>query len=138
MTAIAARSRATKPREFDFQALVSLSSRQGDVPSLHFPGLPGQPGQPEPHAHASSGFTMPVSTFMPVVVLLFFALMVAALAMDADTRMGQFVFPLWFLLLGLAWHLKRKAAMQQAPIQEWKTVRDVGKIALTESVPLSR
>lgn len=78
------------------------------------------------------------STFMPVVVLVFFALMVAALDMDADTRMGLFVVPLWFLLLGVAWHLSSKAAMQQAPIQEWKTVRDVEKIALTESVPLSR
>ena len=41
-----------------------------------------------PQLHAASAFKMPGSTFMPYVVLGFFALMIVALAQAADTRMG--------------------------------------------------
>ena len=40
-----------------------------------------------------------------------------------DTRLALFVAPVWFLLLGAAWHFNRKSPLQQARIVEWKAVR---------------
>ena len=38
-----------------------------------------------------------------------------------------FVAPVWFLLLGAAWHFNRKSPLQQARIVEWKAVRSQPK-----------
>jgi len=90
-----------------------------------------------PHLHEASGFKMPGSTFMPYVVLSFFALMVVALSMDAETRLGLYVAPLWFLLLAVAWRFNSRTPLQQARIIEWKAMADAEKLALTEKVTRS-
>ena len=91
-----------------------------------------------PHLHEASSFKMPLSRVMPYVVLVFFALMVVALAMDAETRLGLYVAPIWFVLLGIAWRYNSKTPRQQARIQEWKTTAAAEKAALAETVELSR
>jgi D-serine/D-alanine/glycine transporter len=83
-----------------------------------------------PQLHEASGFKMPGSKFMPYVVLVFFAFMVAALAMDADTRLGLYVVPIWFLLLGVAWRFNSRTPLQQARILEWKAMTDAEKLAI--------
>jgi len=80
---------------------------------------------------------MPFSRVMPYVVLVFFALMLVALAMDADTRLGLYVAPIWFVLLGFAWRHNSKTPRQQARIAEWKTMAAAEKAALTETVDLT-
>jgi D-serine/D-alanine/glycine transporter len=76
-----------------------------------------------PALHAASKFKMPGSAFMPYVVLAFFVFMLVALAQADDTRLALFVAPVWFLLLGAAWHFNRKTPLQQARIVEWNAVR---------------
>jgi len=83
-----------------------------------------------PHLHAGSSFKMPGSTFMPYVVLVFFALMMVALAQDADTRLGLYAAPIWFVLLGIAWWFNSRAPRQQARVQEWKAMAAAEKAAL--------
>jgi len=72
-----------------------------------------------PELHAASAFKMPGGAFMPYVVLAFFVFMLVALAQADDTRLALFVAPLWFLILGAAWHFNRKTPLQQARIAEW-------------------
>jgi D-serine/D-alanine/glycine transporter len=91
-----------------------------------------------PQLHAASSFKMPGSQFMPYVVLAFFAFMIVALAQAADTRLGLFVVPIWFVLLGVAWYFNRQTPLQQARIAEWKAMADAEKIALTETAALTR
>jgi len=90
-----------------------------------------------PHLHEASTFKMPFSRVMPYVVLVFFALMLVALAMDAETRLGLYVAPIWFVLLGFAWRHNSKTPRQQARIAEWKTMAAAEKAALTETVDLT-
>jgi D-serine/D-alanine/glycine transporter len=82
-----------------------------------------------PELHAESAFKMPGGTFMPYVVLAFFVFMLVALAQADDTRLALFVAPVWFLILGAAWHFNRKTPLQQARIAEWKAVSDSGTAA---------
>jgi D-serine/D-alanine/glycine transporter len=84
-----------------------------------------------PHLHAQSSFKMPFPKVMPYVVLAFFALMVVALAGDPDTRLGLYVVPLWFVLLGVAWYFQRQTPLQQARIVEWKAMADAERLALS-------
>ena len=91
-----------------------------------------------PQLHAASSFKMPGSQFMPYVVLAFFAFMIVALAQAADTRLGLFVVPIWFVLLGVAWYFNRQTPLQQARIAEWKAMAEAEKIALTERVAPTR
>jgi D-serine/D-alanine/glycine transporter len=83
-----------------------------------------------PQAHAASRFKLPGSKFMPQVTLVFFALMLVALAMDSETRLGLYVVPIWFILLGIAWRFNSKTPMQQARIAEWKVKAAAEKAAL--------
>ena len=85
-----------------------------------------------PQLHASSTFKLPGSRFMPYVVLVFFGLMIVALAQSADTRPGLFVAPIWFVLLGGAWYFNRQTPLQQARIAEWKAEAAIEKAALAE------
>jgi D-serine/D-alanine/glycine transporter len=85
-----------------------------------------------PQLHAASTFKLPGSTFMPYVVLVFFVLMLVALAQAADTRMGLYVAPIWFVLLGIAWHFNRKTPRQQRRIAAWKVEAASEKAALAE------
>jgi D-serine/D-alanine/glycine transporter len=87
-----------------------------------------------PQLHASSTFKMPGSTFMPYVVLVFFFLMIVALAQAADTRLGLYVAPIWFVLLGVAWYFNRQTPLQQARILEWKAMAAAEKASLSETV----
>ncbi|TFC35166.1 amino acid permease [Cryobacterium sp. TMT2-14] len=73
-----------------------------------------------PHLHAASKYRMPGARFMPWVVLAFFAFMLWALGQADDTRLALVVAPVWFLALGAAWYVNRKAPLQQARIVEWK------------------
>lgn len=91
-----------------------------------------------PQLHASSTFKMPGSKFMPYVVLVFFFLMLVALAQAADTRLGLYVAPIWFVLLGVAWRFNRKTPLQQARIEEWKAEAAAERAALAETATLTR
>ena len=91
-----------------------------------------------PQLHANSTFKLPGSRFMPYVVLVFFALMIVALAQSSDTRPGLFVAPIWFVLLGVAWYFNRQTPLQQARILEWKTSADAEKAALTTTDALTK
>jgi D-serine/D-alanine/glycine transporter len=91
-----------------------------------------------PHLHEASAFKMPFSRVMPYVVLVFFAFMLMALAMDAETRMGLYVVPIWFVLLGIAWRFNSKTPLQQARIAEWKAMADAEKLAVAEAVTPAR
>jgi D-serine/D-alanine/glycine transporter len=75
---------------------------------------------------------------MPYVVLGFFALMVVALSLDAETRMGLYVAPLWFILLGFAWRRQAKTPFQAARIVEWKAMAEAEKLALTKTATPTR
>ena len=86
-----------------------------------------------PHLHESSKFRMPGAKFMPYVVLTFFALMVVALSMDAETRRGLFVAPIWFVLLAVAWHFNSKKPRQQARIADWNAMAEAEKAVLAKS-----
>jgi D-serine/D-alanine/glycine transporter len=90
-----------------------------------------------PQLHASSTFKLPGSTFMPYVVLVFFGLMIVALAQSSDTRPGLFVAPIWFVLLGVAWYFNRQTPLQKARILEWKTMAAAEKAALAKTAALS-
>jgi len=91
-----------------------------------------------PHLHEASNFKMPGSTYMPYVVLVFFALMMVALSLDAETRLGLYVAPLWFILLGFAWRRQSKTPLQAARIVEWKAMADAEKLALTKTATPTR
>jgi D-serine/D-alanine/glycine transporter len=86
-----------------------------------------------PHLHAASAFRMPGAKFMPYVVLVFFALMIVALAQAQDTRLGLFVFPIWLVLLSVAWYFNRQTPLQQARILEWKAEAAADKTALART-----
>jgi D-serine/D-alanine/glycine transporter len=83
-----------------------------------------------PQLHAASAYRMPGARFMPWVVLAFFAFMLWALGQAEDTRLALVVAPLWFLSLGAAWYVNRKAPLQQARIEEWKAEARAEKAAL--------
>lgn len=85
-----------------------------------------------PQAHTASAFKLPGSRFMPQVTLGFFALMLVALALDADTRLGLYVVPIWFILLGVAWHFNSKTPRQQERITQWKAMAAAEKAALAK------
>jgi D-serine/D-alanine/glycine transporter len=91
-----------------------------------------------PQLHEASSFKMPGSTYMPYVVLGFFALMLVALSLDAETRMGLYVAPLWFILLAVAWHFNSKKPRQQARIAAWNAMAAAEKQALTETATPTR
>ena len=89
-----------------------------------------------PQLHAASTFKMPGSAFMPYVVLVFFALMIVALAQAADTRLGLYVAPIWFVLLGVAWYFNRQTPLQQARILEWKAEAAAEKMARVQTAAI--
>jgi len=61
-----------------------------------------------PQLHAASKFKMPGGTFMPYVVLAFFAFILWALTTQVDTLVALLFTPLWFLALGLGyWFMRR-------------------------------
>jgi D-serine/D-alanine/glycine transporter len=61
-----------------------------------------------PQLHAASAFKMPGGTFMPYVVLAFFAFIIWALTTQADTLAALVVTPLWFVALGIGYLVLRR------------------------------
>jgi D-serine/D-alanine/glycine transporter len=59
-----------------------------------------------PEAHDTSVFRMPLASFMPYVVLLFFVVVIYAVSLDGTTRTALYVLPLWFLMLGILFLVK--------------------------------
>lgn len=60
----------------------------------------------QPEAHDQSVFKMPLGTFMPHVVLLFFVVVIYAVSLDATTRTALYILPFWFLTLGILFFVK--------------------------------
>ncbi len=61
-----------------------------------------------PHLHAASTFKMPGGTFMPYVVLAFFAFIIWALTTQPDTLTALAFTPLWFVGLGIGYLVLRR------------------------------
>jgi D-serine/D-alanine/glycine transporter len=61
-----------------------------------------------PHLHAESRFKMPGGTFMPYVVLAFFAFILWALTTQPDTLAALLFTPLWFVALGIGYFFLRR------------------------------
>ncbi|MDO4241425.1 MAG: amino acid permease [Microbacteriaceae bacterium] len=64
-----------------------------------------------PELHTASKFKMPLSGFMPYLVLAFFAALYVTLLLAEDTRLPALLTPIWFVLLGAAWAWRRKALL---------------------------
>lgn len=62
-----------------------------------------------PQLHASSTYKMPGGVPMCWAVLAFFAFLIWAFTQRADTLQALLVTPAWFVVLGLAWALVRRA-----------------------------
>ena len=58
--------------------------------------------------HAASAFKMPGGVVMCYVCLAFFAFVLALLTLQADTRQALLASPVWFLILGIGYALKRR------------------------------
>lgn len=67
-----------------------------------------------PHLHARSVFPMPGGAAMCWVVLVFFAALVVALALDAETRRAMVLLPVWFAVLAAAWRVLRRRGVVPA------------------------
>ena len=61
----------------------------------------------QPEAHAASIYPLPGATFMPWVVLAFFAFIIVALTQDPDTAIALAVTPIWFVVLFFMWRRVR-------------------------------
>lgn len=61
-----------------------------------------------PQLHAASTFKMPGGTFMPYVVLAFFAFVIWAMTTQPDTLAALLVTPVWFLILGVGYLMLRR------------------------------
>lgn len=61
-----------------------------------------------PQLHEASTFKVPGGVPMVWVVLAFFACMVVVLFLEADTRNALLVTPAWFVVLGIAWLVRRR------------------------------
>jgi len=60
-----------------------------------------------PEFHRASHYRLPGGTIMAWSCLLFFMLMLCALALKPDTRTGLMIAPLWFIWLVIVWRSKR-------------------------------
>lgn len=61
-----------------------------------------------PEMHQQSQFKMPGGTIMCYIVLAFFAFILILLTLEKDTLTALLYTPLWFLLLGMGYHLSAK------------------------------
>jgi D-serine/D-alanine/glycine transporter len=61
-----------------------------------------------PERHRLSPFKMPAGKFMCWVVLAFFLFVLVLLALNAETRQGLLVTPIWFILLAIGWSVQRR------------------------------
>lgn len=71
----------------------------------------------QPASHASSHYRLPFAAVTPWIVLVFFVFMIGVLLYGDDTRISILLAPLWYVLLGVAWSLRKKQLLrQQRPI----------------------
>jgi D-serine/D-alanine/glycine transporter len=63
-----------------------------------------------PQLHAASKFKMPGGIFMCGVCLVFFACVLVLLTLQPDTLQALAISPLWFLLLGVGYAIRRATA----------------------------
>ena len=63
-----------------------------------------------PQRHQQSTFKMPFGKVMCWVCMAFFVFVVVLLTLQEDTRQALMVTPLWFILLGIGWWLRRRKA----------------------------
>ncbi|MWN89322.1 D-serine/D-alanine/glycine transporter [Gilliamella sp. Pra-s65] len=56
--------------------------------------------------HKQSQFKMPGGILMSYVCLVFFALMVLLLSLEADTRQALVATPIWFIILGVSYYIR--------------------------------
>ena len=70
-----------------------------------------------PERHATSGFKMPLSRFAPWMVIAFFVFIAGTLMFGEDTRLPFLATPVWFIVLAVLWHLrKRKLQSEGRPL----------------------
>ena len=63
-----------------------------------------------PERHRQSTFKMPLGKVMCWVCLVFFAFVIVLLTLQEDTRNALMVTPLWFIMLGFGWWMRRRKA----------------------------
>ncbi|AUX93024.1 D-serine/D-alanine/glycine transporter [Mixta gaviniae] len=63
-----------------------------------------------PERHRQSTFKMPLGKVMCWVCLAFFAFVIVLLTLQEDTRNALIVTPLWFIMLGFGWWMRRRKA----------------------------
>lgn len=63
-----------------------------------------------PQRHQQSTFKMPLGKVMCWVCLAFFAFVIVLLTLQEDTRNALMVTPLWFIMLGFGWWMRRRKA----------------------------
>lgn len=61
-----------------------------------------------PELHAESSYKMPMGKFMCWVCIAFFAFVLVLLTLQEDTRQALMVTPLWFIMLGIGWWLRKR------------------------------
>ncbi|WP_338562746.1 D-serine/D-alanine/glycine transporter [Erwinia sp. E_sp_B04_7] len=61
-----------------------------------------------PELHAESSYKMPMGRFMCWVCIAFFAFVLVLLTLQEDTRQALMVTPLWFVMLGIGWWLRKR------------------------------
>lgn len=66
-----------------------------------------------PNRHASSRFKAPFARVIPWLVLAFFAFILVTLTQAADTRLPLFFTPIWFVILGVMWMLKKRQLQRE-------------------------
>ena len=61
-----------------------------------------------PELHAESSYKMPMGKFMCWVCIAFFAFVLVLLTLQEDTRQALMVTPVWFIMLGIGWWLRKR------------------------------
>ena len=62
----------------------------------------------KPELHKVSNFKMPGGNATCYIVLVFFTFLIVAFAFKEDTRKAEMMTPIWFLMLGTAWSIRRR------------------------------
>ncbi|WP_395405807.1 amino acid permease (plasmid) [Arthrobacter sp. UC242_113] len=66
-----------------------------------------------PERHAASRFRVPFARLAPWLVLAFFVLLLCAFIYSEGTRWATLATPVWFLLLGIVWQIRKRALIRE-------------------------
>jgi D-serine/D-alanine/glycine transporter len=66
-----------------------------------------------PEKHASSAFRLPLARVTPWLVFAFFGFIIVTLLIGDDTRPALLAAPLWFVILGVLWALRRRRLLRE-------------------------